>query len=32
MCTRAELEHADQALDLVRMDDDGDWQRPRPPA
>jgi hypothetical protein len=23
---------ADDALDLVRMDDDGGWQMPRPPA
>ena len=23
---------ADDALDLVRLDDDGGWQMPRPPA
>lgn len=33
VCTLDELRRktADDALDLVRMDDDGGWQMPRPP-
>jgi hypothetical protein len=34
LCTLDESKRstADDALDLVRMDDDGGWQMPRPPA